>query len=241
MFALVNFSGSPRMISLPRSRSRRGGRPASDARRPAACPAPACARRVHRQVAEVARVPQHDGLHDAAVHVRLVDVRQRQADHVDVLAAGLAHRLGRAGHRRRRDRHDQLHVRETRAGSSASRRTPCRGRRRSAGSSTSVRSGYFSASRFLMYAIHSFWLAALSAPVMIANSPLPLEQPRRLVGQRVADALGVAWLTKKSRASGSASASQVSTLMPRSRALRSTVEMPARFSTATAIDVDACA
>ena len=33
---------------------------------------------------------------------------------------------------------------------------------------------------------------------------------------------GVAWLTKKSRASGSASASQVSTLMPRSRALRST-------------------
>ena len=45
----------------------------------------------------------------------------------------------------------------------------------------------------------------------------------------------VAWFTKKSRASGSASASQVSTLMPRWRAFRSTVEMPARFSTATAI------
>ena len=38
---------------------------------------------------------------------------------------------------------------------------------------------------------------------------------------------GVAWLTKKSRASGSASASQVSTLMPRSRALRSTRRDPA--------------
>ncbi len=37
----------------------------------------------------------------------------------------------------------------------------------------SFRSGYFSACRFLMNAIHSFWFAALSAPVMIANSPLP--------------------------------------------------------------------
>ena len=50
---------------------------------------------------------------------------------------------------------------------------------------------------------------------------------------------GVAWLTKKSRASGSASASQVTTLMPLPRALRSTVEIPSRFSTLTAIDVDA--
>ena len=40
---------------------------------------------------------------------------------------------------------------------------------------------------------------------------------------------------KKSRASGSASASQVMTLIPRDRALRRTDEIPLRFSTATAI------
>jgi hypothetical protein len=51
----------------------------------------------------------------------------------------------------------------------------------------------------------------------------------------VADPSGVAWLTKKSRASRSASASQVTTLMPRARALRSTVDRAARFSTLTAI------
>ena len=45
----------------------------------------------------------------------------------------------------------------------------------------------------------------------------------------------VAWLTKKSRASGSASESHVTTWMPRSRAFLSTLEMPPRFSTATAI------
>ena len=41
-----------------------------------------------------------------------------------------------------------------------------------------------------MNAIHSFWFAALSAPVMIANSPFAAQQARRLVGQRVGDALG---------------------------------------------------
>ena len=46
---------------------------------------------------------------------------------------------------------------------------------------------------------------------------------------------GVAWLMKKSRASFWASASQVTTLMPRSRAFRSTVEIAASFSTLTAI------
>ena len=100
---------------------------------------------------------------------------------------------------------------------------------------TSFRFGYFSLSRFLMWAIHSFWFAALSAPVMIANSPLP---PRSRAASSISVLpipSGVAWLTKKSRASGSASASQVTTLMPRWRALRSTVEMPSRFSTATAI------
>ncbi len=86
-----------------------------------------------------------------------------------------------------------------------------------------------------MNEIHSFWLAALSAPVRIANSPLP---PSRRAASSVSVLpmpSDVAWLTKKSRASGSASASHVSTLMPRCRALRSTVEMPARFSTATAM------
>ena len=86
-----------------------------------------------------------------------------------------------------------------------------------------------------MNAIHSFWFAALSAPVMIANSPLPPSSRAASSVSVLPMPSGVAWLTKKSRASGSASASQVSTLMPRSRALRSTVEMPPRFSTATAI------
>ena len=46
---------------------------------------------------------------------------------------------------------------------------------------------------------------------------------------------GVAWLMKKSRASFWASASQVTTLMPRSRAFRSTVEIATSFSTLTAM------
>ncbi len=45
---------------------------------------------------------------------------------------------------------------------------------------------------------------------------------------------GVAWLTKKSRAWGSVSESQVSTLIPRCRAFSSTEAIPLRFSTATA-------
>ena len=53
----------------------------------------------------------------------------------------------------------------------------------------SFRLGCFSARRFLMNAIHSFWFAALSAPVMIANSPVPSEQARGLVGERVGNAL----------------------------------------------------
>ena len=50
---------------------------------------------------------------------------------------------------------------------------------------------------------------------------------------------GVAWLTKKSRASGSASASQVRTLIPRSRALRSTDEIPCAVLDGDGDDVDA--
>ena len=46
---------------------------------------------------------------------------------------------------------------------------------------------------------------------------------------------GVAWLMRKSRASRSESASQVTTLTPFSRALRSTVEMATLFSTLTAM------
>ena len=82
---------------------------------------------------------------------------------------------------------------------------------------------------------HSFWFAAVSDAVMTANSPFP-------PSTRAASSIslwpipsGVAWLTNRSRASGSASASQVTTLIPFARALRSTVESPSRFSTATAI------
>ena len=78
-------------------------------------------------------------------------------------------------------------------------------------------------------------LAAVSEAVMMANFPLP-PRTRAALSIRVWPIpSGVAWLTKKSRASGSASASQVMTLMPRWRALRSTEEIPSRFSTATAI------
>ena len=111
MLLLLNSIGAPRMISLPRT-SMCPSRPAWSV---ASAGVELVLRdqraRVDREVAEVARVPEHDGLHDAVVDVRLVDVRQRQPDHVDVLASGLPHRLGRAGHRRRRDRHDQLHRR----------------------------------------------------------------------------------------------------------------------------------
>ena len=50
---------------------------------------------------------------------------------------------------------------------------------------------------------------------------------------------GVAWLTKKSRASGSASASQVRTLIPRARAFLSTDEIPSRVLDGNGDHVDA--
>ncbi len=78
-------------------------------------------------------------------------------------------------------------------------------------------------------------LAAVSEAVMMANSPLPPRTRAALSISVWPIPSGVAWLTKKSRASGSASASQVMTLIPRSRALRSTEEIPSRFSTATAM------
>ena len=111
MLLLLNSIGAPRMIWLSRT--------SIWPSRPAVSVARAGRELVLRderagvdgQVSEVARVPEDDRLHHAVVDVRLVDVRQRQADHVDVLAAGLPHRLGRARHRRRRDRHHQLHRR----------------------------------------------------------------------------------------------------------------------------------
>ncbi len=61
---------------------------------------------------------------------------------------------------------------------------------------------------------HSIMLAAVSEAVMMANSPLP-PRIRAALSIRVWPIpSGVAWLTKKSRASGSASASQVMTLIP---------------------------
>ncbi len=63
-------------------------------------------------------------------------------------------------------------------------------------------------------------LAAVSEAVMMANDPLPSRMRAALSMSVWPIPSGVAWLTKKSRASGSASASQVMTLMPRSRALR---------------------
>ncbi len=77
--------------------------------------------------------------------------------------------------------------------------------------------------------------AAVSDAVMMANSPLP---PMTFAAESIKASpipRGVAWLTNRSRASGSASASQVTTLIPFARALRRTEEIPSRFSTATAI------
>ena len=65
---------------------------------------------IHREISEIARIPQHDRLHDAAVDVRLVDVRQREADDVDA-ETGLPHGFGGTRHGRRRNRHDQLDAR----------------------------------------------------------------------------------------------------------------------------------
>ena len=79
-------------------------------------------------------------------------------------------------------------------------------------------------------------MAAVSDPVMIAISP-PAGPARRAAWPSSVSAMpaGVAWLTNASRASGSASASQVTTLMPLPRALRSTVDIASRFSTLTAM------
>ena len=71
--------------------------------------------------------------------------------------------------------------------------------------------------------------------MITANSPLFCSSRAASSVSVLAMPSGVAWLTKNSRASGSASASHVSTWMPRARAFRRTVEIPARFSTATAM------
>src|SRR5207244_12297016 len=63
---------------------------------------------VDRQVSEVAGVPEDDRLHDTVVHVGPADVRQRQADDIDILTPGLAHGLGRTGDRRGGDVHHEF-------------------------------------------------------------------------------------------------------------------------------------
>ena len=70
---------------------------------------------------------------------------------------------------------------------------------------------------------------------MIANSPLPSSSRAASSVSPWPMPSAVAWLTKKLRASCSASASHVSTRMPRSCAFLNAVEILARFSTATAI------
>ncbi len=47
-----------------------------------------------------------------------------------------------------------------------------------------------------MYAIHSFWFAALSAPVMMANSPLPSSSREASSVSVFAMPSDVAWFTK---------------------------------------------
>ena len=108
MFPLFISSGAPRMISEPRT-----SKPAEAARidRGRAGREGSLSQLrggQHRQVPQIARVPQDDGLHDAVVHVRFVDVRQREADHVHVRPPRLPHGFGRSGHGRRRNRHHEL-------------------------------------------------------------------------------------------------------------------------------------
>src|ERR1039457_4007091 len=66
-------------------------------------------RRVHRQVAQILRVPQDHRLHVPVVYIAFAQIRKRQPNHVHVLAPRLLHRLPRPGHRRRRDIHAQPH------------------------------------------------------------------------------------------------------------------------------------
>ena len=80
--------------------------------------------------------------------------------------------------------------------------------------------GYFSCRRASMVFCQAIMLAAVSEAVMMAKDPLPPRMRAALSMSVWPIPSGVAWLTKKSRASGSASASQVRTVIPRWRAFR---------------------
>src|SRR5262245_57005455 len=100
---------------------------------------------------------------------------------------------------------------------------------------TILRSGNFSLLYLSIAFCHSTMLPAVSEAVMIAYSPFP---PRRRAAWSTsvfAMPSGVAWFTNTSRASGTESASHVTTMMPFARAFLSTEAMPSRFSTATAM------
>ena len=141
---------------------------------------------VHHQITQIARIPQDDGLHDAAVDVRLVDVRQRQTDHVDVAAACLSDGFRRSGNGRRRNRHHELHVRvhfhdRLRLGERLVAIVVARPDRRDDESGVLVGDA----------------LADETDPLVLVcraeragdNSELaaPVQQPRRIVGERVCD------------------------------------------------------
>lgn len=68
--------------------------------------------RVHGQITEIARVPQHHAVRHAFVDVAFVFVGQAEADHLHLAGlAGLFNRFRRAGRARRANGHEELQVR----------------------------------------------------------------------------------------------------------------------------------
>src|SRR5436190_3972654 len=144
---------------------------------------------VDRQIPQIASVPQDDRLHDAAVHVWLVDVRQRQSDHAHVGAAGLTYGFGCPGNGRRRNRHHQLH-----------RRIDLEDGLRFGKRLVAVVVARTDDGELQALVSGGEALADEGDPLVLVGGgeragddrefPAAAEEPRRLVGERIGDALG---------------------------------------------------
>src|SRR6266498_583701 len=179
-------------------------------------------------------MPQHYALNDAVVNVWLVHVWQRQARHFHILAARLLDGLCGSGNCRSRNRHNQFHI-----------RINLEHRLRFGESAVTVALARLNRNEMhVRIFLRQPLLDVLDPLVLISRAQrggddgevaLVSHDSRGLVDQRVANSLRCGLLMSKSRASFSPSASQVTTLMPFSFALRKTVEIPTLFSTLTAI------
>src|SRR4029453_16629562 len=165
---------------------------------------------VHRQIAEAPRIPQHDGLYDTAVHVWFVDVWQGEADDIPTLPAGLPYRFSGPWYRRGRDRHDEshrwIHLHDHLG--FGKRLVPVVG----AWPGPRELQVRILIREALLYEGDPFVLISGAQRTgddgEFARSA---EETRPFVGESVPMPSAVAWFTKKSRASDSASASHVTT------------------------------